>query len=553
MIAMDTRNSVLKILFLMRNQSTRCVEQIGFASLDRHRLSFLFSIIVMIAGTILLLRPMVNPDIWFHMTVGREVFRLGSVPPTEFYVLPLIGEPGSFHEWGFGLLYFLVEKQFGVVALSWLNALIGAGTATALFVATVTRVGHSNRLLAFIAVISITMLFEFRMVYRPETFLYLSIACELAILEIYAARKTARVLLLLPLIAWVLAQCHPSSIFLVIILIPYMIQSILVERSINRTFITLALTGCACLLTSTINPYGLAQLLLPFKFQAEAELLESLSEFLPAWKTPYQWHFALATFLALISGIFAIKQRRWADIVLLLLFGVLAWLYVRNIAIFALVLALPLASSLIRIREAANHLPMALWSIPIAIGAVIVQTVGFIEWGIGTKPSPLPEKAAEKIADYGRSVRVINFFHLGNYLAWASKNTLVLVDGRNFGNNRAVSMHDFIMLAAPGWEKLVRSVGAEVIVTPATLPFSGQMIPLVAALENHPNWRLVSREPAALTFTWEPGHSKNAVIPASEIWLQAIEEANTTLRDNPNAESASETLATAQQKLGRLK
>jgi hypothetical protein len=56
-----------------------------------------------------LLRKLFDPDVWFHMVVGREVIRRMGIPPYEFYILPRLGEPGEFHEWGFGVLYYLIR------------------------------------------------------------------------------------------------------------------------------------------------------------------------------------------------------------------------------------------------------------------------------------------------------------------------------------------------------------------------------------------------------------------------------------------------------------
>ncbi|MFZ5531807.1 MAG: hypothetical protein ACOY4U_12340, partial [Pseudomonadota bacterium] len=50
-------------------------------------------------------RPIEDYDIWFYMVSGREIAATGKIPDTMFYLLPLLGEPASYIEWGFGLLY----------------------------------------------------------------------------------------------------------------------------------------------------------------------------------------------------------------------------------------------------------------------------------------------------------------------------------------------------------------------------------------------------------------------------------------------------------------
>lgn len=478
-------------------------------------------------------------------------FQRGEIPATEFYLLPLLGEPGSFHEWGYGLTNFLVEQRFRMVGLSLLNAAVAAGIATALYAAAIVRLGHRRRWYAFVAAIVATLLCEFRLVYRPETFLYLAVAVELYILERFVNERTdrsSRVLVALPVLAWALAQCHPSSFFLLVVIGSYVLQMLARGREGWRPAIQLATAGFLAMIAIGFNPYGFEQLVLPFRFQAAAELLDSLIEFLPAWRTSYFTHALLATGLALAAGAQAVRQRRIADVLLLVLFAGLAWRYARNIDIFAVVLALPLASLVTELSENRLRRLRQFWlpALPAIIAAATLWAAGPPAWGPGTDRATLPEQAVRVIAQQAPKVRVANFYHLGNYLEWSLPGIGILVDGRNFSHNRAVDLHDRILRADRDWEALLSNFGVDVIVTPATLPFSGQMIPLVAILADHPGWYLAAKEPAALTFIRANSTYSREVLAPDEIWRQAIEETTLTLRDNPSATSATTTLRLAE-------
>ncbi len=87
---------------------------------------FLVAIIFGLVG-ISLLRKIFDPDIWFHMVVGREVVRQMQVPGVEFYILPMLGEPGEFHEWGFGVIYYFINQYSGYIGMACINAAIGCG------------------------------------------------------------------------------------------------------------------------------------------------------------------------------------------------------------------------------------------------------------------------------------------------------------------------------------------------------------------------------------------------------------------------------------------
>ena len=72
-------------------------------------------------------------DIWYHLSIGREVWTSLAIPRTEFLVLPNAGTPAVFHEWGFGVLVFLTQKTFGFEGLTILNALVLTTTFWLLF------------------------------------------------------------------------------------------------------------------------------------------------------------------------------------------------------------------------------------------------------------------------------------------------------------------------------------------------------------------------------------------------------------------------------------
>ena len=67
---------------------------------------------------VLFLHPIEDPDIWFHMTIGRAVLAQGTVPSEEFYIFTRLGQASEFHEWGFGLVYHWVYElagKFGII------------------------------------------------------------------------------------------------------------------------------------------------------------------------------------------------------------------------------------------------------------------------------------------------------------------------------------------------------------------------------------------------------------------------------------------------------
>lgn len=498
-------------------------------------------------------RQISDYDIWYHAVVGREVWRRFAVPAEEFYVLLLKGQPGEYFEWGFGLVYYLAHRLGGPVAMSLLNAVI---SATVILLA--TRAGCRRDAVAVPLVVAVAVLWwmDFRLVFRPESFLFLAVAAELYLLERWLADPRRIWLAPLPLLAWLLAQCHPSPIFLFYVLGGYGLQRLVSgpapER--GRVVATMAVTGLAMAAAAALNPFGVMQVLRPLLLTGQGDLLETTVEFLPALSTPKRDAFLLLAVCAL-AGL-AAPRRRLVDALMVLAFGLLAYRYVRNIGLFALMAAIPMTRGLDWLtgrlpRRTGPALAVA------AVAAIpvlpMVRSLDYGRWGGGIQDGVFPVQGAALMAERAPPGNLLNFFHLGSFLRWRlDQRYPVFVDGRNFSVNVAIRTHDDLFNALPGWQARLRQLEINAILTPATLPYSGELIPLVAVLAHDPDWVLAAAEPASLTFLRRSAVPEAAPLPEAALWSQAVAETIATLADNPAATAARQTQALARAKLRGL-
>ena len=498
-----------------------------------------------------LLRKLFDPDIWFHMVIGREVIRQMHVPAHEFYILPRLGEPGEFHEWGFGVFYYLVEHYFGYAGMAIANAAIGCGILLCLYFAV-----HSKTRMEWwqsLPVIALVLwVIEPRLNFRPETLLYLLLAAEIFLLENYLTQKKLAWLIPLPVFAWLLSQGHPSAIFLIGVFGIYALQAVFSSMEKIKTVGTLGIAMLAMAGAATLNPYGLHQLLMPFYALSNDELMKSVTEFLPVLQTEYAPHFIVVVAIGSMA-ILLTPQRRLVDILLFLPFSVLAFRYARNTALLGIVAYVPinnaLAIWLARLKKASVHKrTIAFFSIFVGIAGIATAGNG-AGWGVGIYEKNTPYKSAPLLKRFAMQGNILNFYHLGNYLAWELDRP-VFVDGRNYGMNRAVELHDAIFRADTGWKNVIQLFNIQAIVTPVTLDFSGEIIPLLIALENDPDWVLVGQEKAGLTFIKNMGQEGISSLDKEVIWHQAIEELNDTVKLYPNSKEAYRSLATAYGHIG---
>ena len=227
--------------------------------------------------------------------------------------------------------------------------------------------------------------------------------------------------------------------------------------------------------------------------------------------------------------------------------AVLAFQHGRNIALLGIALVLPLATALEQVlRQRAHQLVAAgLCLCLCGYDAARQHRLSF-----DVDPVTASLSAAETIARLAPAGNILNFYHLGNYLAWRLYGThKVLIDGRNFQYNDSLQLHDDLLSARGDWHRLLDRYGIVAIVTPATLPYSGDFIPLVFQLAATPDWVLVDREPAGLTFVRRDPTSAAMGRPAREIWLQAKEELRKNLDDFPDSVSSRKSLDTVEQAL----
>lgn len=489
---------------------------------------------------LLLLHAIEDPDIWYHMTIGRAVLEQGWIPAEEFYVFTRLGQPAEFHEWGFGLLYHLIQQATGLTGIILANALLGA-----LIIFLLYRTACRRGLSVFASLAAATVAFwlmEFRFTLRPENFLYLALAATLYFTEKYRDSGDWRQLMAIPAIGLILAQAHPSVIMLGLVLAAYITEVIVRPKPDVKQAAQLTLTLMATLIISILNPYGIEQLILPIKFAMETHLLNSITEFLPALSTEFAYRFIIGIALGFFALMGIKKRFSLAEWLILVGFAFLAYQHGRNIALLGLALTLPLATAFdVVIKKRVYQATFA----GLCLLLVAIDVLPRHRLSLDIDPWTAPVAGAEIVAQTAPTGNILNFYHLGNYLAWRLGDThMILIDGRNFRSNAALTLHDTLLRASPGWENTLNRYGIVAVITPATLPYSGNFIPLAFALPNTPGWKLAGREPAGLVFIRNREATGQDCTSVREVWAQAEEELKANLSFYPDSHSSQHALNT---------
>lgn len=459
--------------------------------------------------TVALLARIVDFDLWWHLVVGRETVSRGGVPATDFYVYPALGTASGFHEWGFGVLAYAIQRWAGWWGLSVANAALSAATLL-LVAAAVVRRGASWAA-AVLLLGPLALVSAYRFCYRPEIALYLAMAGTLWALE-------RRVLWLLPALGFGLTLFHPSAVVLLLLIGCFGVDALLSDR---RYALRLALAGAATVLAVVVAPGGWHALVLAVTAPSN-EMNALIGEYVPVLRSEYRWHFVATAAVALAA--LASFRRRPSDVLLVLGFGWLALSYVRNLSMFALVAYGPACMAADR---ALSRLPRLRLLAPASLIGCAAFLVAQPTWGAGETPGRYPAATADFIQRYRPAGRIFNQLHTGGYLAWRLLPEYpVAIDGRNYyGVNAPLRYVDSVSELQDGWREQLERWNVTLIATPGVRLGSGRLLPFVSELERDPRWVLAVVEPAGMLFVRSDVLPAGATaLPKELIWTQVLRE-----------------------------
>jgi hypothetical protein len=518
--------------------------------------------LIFTALALLLYKKIGGPDIWYHLSIGREIFGTLSFPVKEFLVYTLADTPGDFHAWGFGLFYYLIHMMAGFFGMSLANSLFGALVLFLLY-KSVNR-NLSPNPVSILVLCGAFWLMHFRFIYRPETALFVLLAAQIYLLERFMEERRWRLLAPIPVLTFLAIQAHPSVLVALGVYAFYSLQILWDDyrtgEGAARTAGGLALVGIGSVAASLVNPYGIEQLLMPLTLASQGEMLKDLVEFLPVYETGLLFRFIV---LIIVSAFALVLQpkKRFVDWMLFFVFGYMAFTFVRNLALFALVMYVPVArgAAYLADRYIPARSPVASRLLMSVTVAVVIYTTAVMvsdsSWGSGPSAGKFPEKSAAIVMELQPPGRVFNFYDMGGYLSWAFNGRYqVSIDSRQLTKDRSLVLHDQVLSADKNWESVLDRYGVNTIILPATLPYSGILIPLVPVLADHPGWILAATEERAMLFLRNsalPQLPKEHILDKQLVWKQIISEAEKTINKYPDHPMAYQALGRASLRIGK--
>lgn len=471
-----------------------------------------FVIMLFLAIFLLTLRPVTDPDFWWHLRTGQWIIQAQQVPYQDMYSYTMNGNPWITHEWLSEVLIYLAYKWGGFTLLMLLFSLI----ITAAYLTSYLRTDKSSRpyIAGFTLLVGAAGSNPLWGV-RPQMITLLFFGLFLFFLDRFSKESKIRYLIPLPILMLFWVNFHGGFI-LGIGLIGAYIGGNLVElvwqrykshqpsqdswRPIAALIITLFLSTATVL----VNPNGVKILLYPFQTLTDPSMQQYIQEWQsPDFSQPMWILFALMILLLVHTGLRGGHTKSITQIFLVLFFLYAGLRDMRHIPLFAIV-AIPIISdqlnplitykrSNITQTKARTWLNGALIVLTMtAVVARILQQAGNQESDVAKS---YPVEAVKWIQENQPIGRIFNSYAWGGYLIWSLyPHYQVYIDGRAdvYGPSFLKEYMSLLSLK-PGWqEKFANNNISTVLIEPESA--------MANVLRGSTDWQIVYEDKTSVLF-----------------------------------------------------
>lgn len=410
-------------------------------------------IVVLVLGFGFLgLRPLRDPDVWWHLRTGELVVDSGFTTTDPWSYAST--KPWVLHEWGTEVLMYLSYAAGGYRGVIALHAL-GMLTLGALLLRSIRReasvgVAITIGILAILGVLK-------GVAERPQLVTWCLLAATLPALQ-RAVRERRPPWWFVPVVG-IWANLHGMwSVGLV--LYGFLVLGLLLDVGLRqwRDWGRFAMVGVACAAAACVNPHGPSILLTPLQVREYAP-------FVSEWRPPDLLGDPYYASAFLLLGIIVIGWARTRESIskpeiAYVVGAVFVGLpYARTVPVLAIALA-PLAArylTAMRGSRVTPFLPQRELRVVSAVLAV-VAVLGAAAWlpqvpGIARRP---PTGASAYVDDLPGRAKVLNAYTLGGWMLWTARDSSPAIDGRT-----EIYAPDYVRRASgavrldPGWQKFV--------------------------------------------------------------------------------------------------
>lgn len=472
-----------------------------------------FFILLFLGLFLMTLRPISDPDFWWHLRTGQLIAQTHAIPHTDPFSFTNSGKPWVAHEWLSELLIYLLYRLGSYGLLIFVFSMLTTGAFLFAYLRSpqesLPYVAGFTLLLGAIATAPTWGV-------RPQMISLFISSLFLYLLDRYRKEGKLQFLLPLPLITLAWVNLH-AGYFLGLVIMAIHITGDLIDLlkadlqktenpdapTLKSILILCAVLGVSILATLA-NPNGLHILLYPF----QTLISQAMQKFIQEWFSPdfhqLEWQPLAWFILAFIgAGMLGKKPIAPTKILLTLFFGYAALRSMRHVPLFAIV-AIPILAeqidSLVRIRsevKAPNRLQK--WIAPILLVFIILANclrfVQVIQEQSKSETETFPKAAVDWIVQNHPEGNIFNSYGWGGYLIWRLYPQYpVFIDGRaDVYGDKFIYAYTDVYRARPGWEQVLDTQAVHLVLVE---PESG----LASALLQSAIWEIVYEDQICIVF-----------------------------------------------------
>jgi hypothetical protein len=470
-------------------------------------------------------------DTGWHIRTGEWIIQHGWVPAKDVFSFSKAGQPWYAWEWLSEVLFARITHLGGLQLLVLFSILMLSATFTALFLLVQRK---SNPVIAVAVTMLAAAASSIHWLARPHLFTLLFLVLFYAGLEQVREGRThfagVPILAAFPVITILWTNLHGGFFVGTLMIGAYgageLIQTLCAHENIERRPGLLQarayfLSAGACLAASLINPYTWHLHAHMAMYLRDPWNSQHIMEFLsPSFHHPTAIFFEAMLLLAVATAVWRVSQGRLTEPILMLVWAHGALLAARNIPIFMIAAAPPVAAAIqqlllkapglnvaVWVRKAAerfNHVAeemrqtdsIARWHLVSALGVALVAAILYAphppkKFRSEFDPKFYPREALAKLKkDPG--ARVFTNDEWGDYLIYSGRK--VFVDGRSdFYGDDFENKYIDVLNVKYGWEKTLGKFGVDTILMPPNAPLTG-------ALKESSRWRVVYDDGIAVVF-----------------------------------------------------
>jgi hypothetical protein len=473
-------------------------------------------------------------DTGWHIRTGEWIMAHGGAPTRDVFSFSKPGAPWFAWEWLSDLVFAKLNALGGLQAVAMFAIVLLSVTFTGLFLLARRK---ANPIVALVVTMLAAAASSIHWLARPHLFTLFFLVLFYAALEQVREGRTrilgVPVLAALPVVAVVWTNLHGGFFVGVLMILAYGAGEILTlwlapavkeRRPALLRARAYFLSGAGCMAASLINPYTYHLHVHMAEYLRDPWNSQNIVEFFsPSFHHPTAIFFEVMLVMAVIASVSNASRGRFTEPLLMLVWAHGGLLAARNIPIFVIAAAPPIAACiqqwLLRLpesgvaawlgsaaarfnrvaRETEETDSIARLHVVSVLGVLVVAALVFAphppkKFRAEFDPKLYPAAALATLrSDPG--ARIFTHDEWGDYLIYRLYKThKVFIDGRSdFYGDDFEAKYGVILNVKYGWQKTLSDFGVDTILMPPNAPLTG-------ALKESSNWRVVYDDGIALVF-----------------------------------------------------